>query len=75
MCAPSVIEAALAGMTRRDAIHFAAGVVAGVVACAACGTAHASGGTADEPARPGVPGAKRTSPGLPRQWRRIDSSC
>jgi kynurenine formamidase len=57
MCAPSVIEAALAGMNRRDAIHFAAGVVAGAVACAACGASH--GGAADEPARPGAPGAKR----------------
>lgn len=42
MCAPSVIAAALAGMNRRDALHFAAGVVAGV-ACVSCsnGTAAA----------------------------------
>jgi kynurenine formamidase len=63
MCAPSVIEAALAGMSRRDAMHFAAGVVAGAVACAACGTGTASGAQDDapaDPAQPGRPGAKRT---------------
>ncbi len=61
MCAPSVIAAALAGMSRRDALHFAAGVVAGV-ACVACSTG--ASGAADEPLDanppPAVPGAKRT---------------
>lgn len=60
MCAPSVIAAALAGMSRRDALHFAAGVVAGV-ACTACATdscSAADGLPADDP--PVVPGAKRT---------------
>lgn len=61
MCAPSVIEAALAGMSRRDAIHFAAGMVAGAVACMTCSAGvvcatHDS--SADEP--PPARGAKRT---------------
>src|SRR5262245_45627543 len=47
MCAPSVIEAALAGMSRRDAIHFAAGVVAGAMACVSCSAGTASGSTLD----------------------------
>lgn len=34
MCSPSVIDAALAGMSRRDALYFAAGTLAGAV-CAA----------------------------------------
>ena len=60
MCAPSVIAAALAGMSRRDALHFAAGVVAGAVACVTCsaGSCDASDGAPADP--PGVPGAKRT---------------
>ena len=61
MCAPSVIAAALAGMSRRDALHFAAGVVAGAVACTACATGSgeaAEGAPVDPP--PVVPGAKRT---------------
>ena len=61
MCAPSVIEAALAGMSRRDAIHFAAGMVAGAVACAACGTGSACivhDGAAAEP--PPAAATKRT---------------
>lgn len=61
MCAPSVIAAALAGMSRRDALHFAAGVAAGV-ACVSCSTG--AGRAADEPLDanppPAVPGAKRT---------------
>jgi len=61
MCAPSVIEAALAGMSRRDAIHFAAGMVAGAVACVTCSAGvvcatHDS--SADEP--PPARGGKRT---------------
>ena len=58
---PSVIAAALAGMNRRDALHFAAGVVAGAFACAACatGSCDACRGAPDDPP-PGVPGAKRT---------------
>ena len=58
MCAPSVIAAALAGMNRRDALHFAAGVVAGV-ACVSC-----SNGTAaarDEPCAPNA-GAPPVAP-------------
>jgi kynurenine formamidase len=61
MCAPSVIEAALAGMSRRDAIHFAAGVVAGA-ACFSCATGascSAHDGPNDEPP-PAAPAAKRT---------------
>ncbi len=61
MCAPSVIQAALAGMNRRDAIHFAAGVLAGAVACVSCSTGAncaAHDPPADEP--PVAPGAKRT---------------
>ncbi len=60
MCAPSVIAAALAGMSRRDALHFAAGVVAGV-ACTACATGSCSAAEStpdDQP--PAAPGAKRT---------------
>ena len=48
MCAPSVIESALAGLSRRDAIHVAAGMVAGAMICA-------NGGGAS-----GNQGAKRT---------------
>jgi len=61
MCAPSVIEAALAGMNRRDALHFAAGVVAGAIACVRC-SATGSCGEHDTPADqpPPAPGAKRT---------------
>jgi kynurenine formamidase len=61
MCAPSVIEAALAGMSRRDAIHFAAGVVAGAVACVSCSTGsscNAHDAPNDQP--PVAPGVKRT---------------
>ncbi len=62
MCAPSVIAAALAGMSRRDALHFTAGVVAGAVACTSCaaGSCGASDGAPADPPLPGVPGAKRT---------------
>ncbi|QJW93562.1 cyclase family protein [Frigoriglobus tundricola] len=61
MCAPSVIAAALAGMSRRDALHFAAGVVAGV-ACAACsaGSCAATDGPPSDPPPKGPPTAKRT---------------
>jgi kynurenine formamidase len=48
MCSPTVIDAALAGMTRRDAIYFAAGTLAGAVACSG-GAASASPGHASEP--------------------------
>ncbi len=61
MCAPSVIEAALAGMSRRDAIHFAAGVVAGA-ACVSC-TTGANCSVHDSPndtAPPGTPAVCRT---------------
>lgn len=62
MCAPSVIAAALAGMSRRDALHFAAGVVAGAVACVTCsaGSCDAADNAPADPAPPGAPGAKRT---------------
>ena len=53
MCAPSVIEAALAGMSRRDALHFAAGVAAGAIACAAAHQPAAAGDGAAQPDRPG----------------------
>jgi kynurenine formamidase len=53
MCAPSVIQAALAGMTRRDAMHFTAGLMAGAVV-----GAHVAA-TAADVASP-VPGARRT---------------
>lgn len=43
MCSPSVIDAALAGMTRRDAIYFAAGTLAGAVVCAGHASATGSG--------------------------------
>ncbi|MBA4067628.1 MAG: cyclase [Isosphaera sp.] len=53
MCAPSVIEAALSGMNRRDALHFAAGVAAGAIACAAGSRpATAGDGAAGRPDRP-----------------------
>lgn len=59
MCAPSVIAAALAGMSRRDALHFAAGARAG--ACFACSAGAADGSDrAPDAPPPGVPGAKRT---------------
>lgn len=61
MCAASVITAALAGMSRRDALHFAAGVVAGL-ACVSCATdsnCSAHDNPNDEPP-PAKPGAKRT---------------
>jgi kynurenine formamidase len=62
MCAPSVIAAALAGMTRRDALYFAAGALAGAAACAACATGadRTAGAAPNEPPAPGPPGAKRT---------------
>ena len=34
MCSPSVIESALAGVSRRDALHLAAGLFAGALPCA-----------------------------------------
>ena len=60
MCAPSVIAAALAGMSRRDALHFAAGVAAGV-ACVACSAGATDGSDRPPAVNPpaGVPGAKR----------------
>jgi kynurenine formamidase len=33
MCSPSVIESALAGVSRREALHLAAGLFAGALAC------------------------------------------
>jgi kynurenine formamidase len=36
MCAPSVIQQALTGMNRREALHFAAGVMAGAMASFNC---------------------------------------
>lgn len=60
MCAPSVIAAALAGMSRRDALHFAAGVAAGI-ACVACvnGASTAEGDDPPCDAPPPAPGGKR----------------
>lgn len=60
MCAPSVIQAALAGMSRRDAIHFAAGVLAGAAcfSCGAGGSCDAHDMPAEQP--PVGPDAKRT---------------
>jgi kynurenine formamidase len=48
MCSPSVIESALAGVSRREAFHLAAGLFAGALTCA-------SGATASD-----RPGEKRT---------------
>src|SRR5215218_5214955 len=64
MCAPSVIAAALAGMSRRDALHCAAGVVAGAVACVSCATGSECNAhdAPSDPPPPGVPGAKRVIP-------------
>jgi kynurenine formamidase len=39
MCSPSVIESALAGVSRREALHFAAGLLAGALPCASRGAA------------------------------------
>jgi kynurenine formamidase len=39
MCSPSVIESALAGVSRRDALHVAAGMLAGALTGAARGVA------------------------------------
>jgi hypothetical protein len=39
MCSPSVIESALAGLSRREALHLAAGGFAGALACASRGEA------------------------------------
>jgi kynurenine formamidase len=39
MCSPSVIESALAGVSRREALHLAAGLFAGALPCASRGTA------------------------------------
>jgi len=39
MCSPSVIESALAGVSRRDALRLAAGIVAGALTCASDATA------------------------------------
>jgi kynurenine formamidase len=44
MCAPSVVEAALAGVGRRDALRLAAGLVAAAVPCAAAGAAAGDAG-------------------------------
>ncbi len=49
MCAPCVIETALAGVSRREALHLAAGLFAAAVPCAA------RGGAAERPpARPAL---------------------
>jgi kynurenine formamidase len=48
MCSPSVIESALAGLGRRDALRLAAGAVAGALAGAS--RAAAAGGAAKKPA-------------------------
>src|SRR5260221_4281173 len=56
MCSPSVIDAALAGMTRRDAIYFAADTLAGAIAC----VGSAAG------ASPSHAGESRTQPGAKR---------
>ncbi len=48
MCSPSVIESVLAGVSRREALHFAAGLLAGALPCAS----HAAAADA--------PGEKRT---------------
>ncbi len=37
MCSPSVLASALAGVSRREALHAAAGALAGARACASCG--------------------------------------
>jgi hypothetical protein len=47
MCSPSVIESALAGVSRRDALHLAAGILAGALPPASAGAAD------DRPARSG----------------------
>ena len=39
MCSPTVIESALAGVSRREVIHLAAGLFAGVLACPSRGAA------------------------------------
>jgi kynurenine formamidase len=39
MCSPSVIESALAGVSRREAFHLAAGLCAGALSCASGATA------------------------------------
>jgi kynurenine formamidase len=61
MCSPSVISAALAGMTRRDALYFAAGALTGAAACAACaaGSSTAAAGAPPDPPSP-QSGSKRT---------------
>ncbi|MCI0705435.1 MAG: cyclase family protein [Planctomycetia bacterium] len=61
MCAPSVIEAALSGMSRRDALHFAAGMVAGAIGCVSCMATGTNCSAHDAPSDPppGGPGAKR----------------
>lgn len=60
MCSPTVIDAALAGMSRREAICFAAGALAGAFALSNRATA------GDQPAAPGTipprPGPKRLLP-------------
>jgi hypothetical protein len=44
MCSPSVIESALAGVSRREAFHLAAGLFAGALTCASGATASARPG-------------------------------
>ena len=39
MCSPSIIESALAGVSRREALHLAAGVFAGALTGASRGAA------------------------------------
>jgi kynurenine formamidase len=49
-------------MSRRDALYFAAGALAGGFACAACatGATRTAGAAPDDPPAPGQPGGKRT---------------
>jgi kynurenine formamidase len=44
MCSPSVIESALAGVNRREALHLATGLFAGALTCASSATASARPG-------------------------------
>jgi hypothetical protein len=39
MCSPSLIESVLAGVSRREALHVAAGLFAGALTCAPRGAA------------------------------------
>lgn len=55
MCSPSVIDAALAGMNRRDAAYFAAGALAGAFSCAA----NLAGAAPIQPSEPKPPSAAK----------------